>query len=506
MSDHSETLARLRRLEVRARGVLVARSARAALAKALGAAPALLCLVPGGVLLLNFGAWVGGFGGFQPGVPLLMAFTLLVPVLWVLGWLLAARLRPVGATEGLHLLDVHHKLKDRLVAAREFARAPVRSPFMEATVADAESLLSRVEQEALPPAAGWPELKARAYRFAVLALLLGVCAVRFQPLSLEVAEGPTAVAAGPIHAEIPKGKTRKYDPANPPDAPLLRSRVPGQGEKLPAAEAGEESRAPGSELPDHLRKSTGSTGRGESSKATEPSASSPAQGAPSGQGSPSKGKAKSKAKASRKKPKKKATSPQVKRPKKGDQASGATSGKGSGKGSGRNPVSTPWTSKDQVATDEEEDLEEDEDVDDESDDSESRGGMQPNLRDRRPPVSRDLTIGFGNKPSEDANGRGGPSEQKKSRGTASLVLGVPIPDHIKGRPNPGRTKVTQERVQPRFEKSGPIDAGARDRGQGSAGAQARPILRPWMRKTIRGYFLTLRARDASSGKGGAKKP
>ena len=52
-----------------------------------------------------------------------------------------------------------------------------------------------------------------------------------------------------------------------------------------------------------------------------------------------------------------------------------------------------------------------------------------------------MQIGFGNRPSPDANGRGGPSQAKKSRGTASLILGVPIPDHIKGQPNPGKTKI-----------------------------------------------------------------
>ena len=93
-------------------------------------------------------------------------------------------------------------------------------------------------------------------------------------------------------------------------------------------------------------------------------------------------------------------------------------------------------------------------------------GLQPNMRDRRPAANRDLTIGFGNEPNPDANGRGGPSEQKKSRGVASLVLGVPIPDHVKGPPNPGRTKITQERVQPRAVNRerrvavGGLDAGA----------------------------------------------
>ena len=130
--------------------------------------------------------------------------------------------------------------------------------------------------------------------------------------------------------------------------------------------------------------------------------------------------------------------------------------------------------------------------------STSRGGMQPNLRDRRPPVSRELGIGFGNQSSEDANGRGGPSQQKKSRGTASLVLGVPIPDHVKGQPNPGRTKITQERVQPRQEQSPRIPAEPRQRGARPTGPLTRPGAEPWLREMIRNYFVERRARDAAA--------
>ncbi|MEZ5975101.1 MAG: hypothetical protein R3E96_09730 [Planctomycetota bacterium] len=79
-------------------------------------------------------------------------------------------------------------------------------------------------------------------------------------------------------------------------------------------------------------------------------------------------------------------------------------------------------------------------------------------------MSRDLQIAFGNRPNPDANGRGGPSEQKKSRGVASLVLGVPIPDRVKGQPGKGPTKVTQERVQPQAESPETATAGARRPG------------------------------------------
>ena len=123
---------------------------------------------------------------------------------------------------------------------------------------------------------------------------------------------------------------------------------------------------------------------------------------------------------------------------------------------------------------------------------EARGGVQPSLRDRRPPVSRDLRIGFGNQPNPDANGRGGPSQHKKSRGTASLVLGVPIPDRIKGQPNPGKTKITQERIEPRAEEGTTLDAGERGTRQGTVGRLGRPEMTPWMRRLVGDYFRVRR--------------
>ena len=124
-----------------------------------------------------------------------------------------------------------------------------------------------------------------------------------------------------------------------------------------------------------------------------------------------------------------------------------------------NAAPSDWASTSQAATPDDEDLEEEDEVDDEEEEQESRGGVQPNMRDRRTPVNRDLQIGFGtNRPNPDANGRGGPGGQKKSRGVASLVLGVPIPDRVNGQPNKGRIRITQQRITPEAEQSDPVAA------------------------------------------------
>ncbi|AQQ71078.1 hypothetical protein SMSP2_01442 [Limihaloglobus sulfuriphilus] len=94
--------------------------------------------------------------------------------------------------------------------------------------------------------------------------------------------------------------------------------------------------------------------------------------------------------------------------------------------------------------------EEDEEVEDKEESNRNRGGIQPHLKDRTQAPNRELNIG-GAKGDKPGTGRGGPGPTKKSRGTASLVLGVPVPDFVKGKMGPGVNKVIQERGRPQIE-------------------------------------------------------
>ena len=111
------------------------------------------------------------------------------------------------------------------------------------------------------------------------------------------------------------------------------------------------------------------------------------------------------------------------------------------------PVSHDWSQRAQTAEGEPEEEEDStEDVEDESESSTQRGGIQPSLKDRNEAPSRELGISGESGPP--GAGRGGPTPPKKSRGTASLVLGVPIPDFVRGRVGPGTTQIVHERVEP----------------------------------------------------------
>ncbi len=154
---------------------------------------------------------------------------------------------------------------------------------------------------------------------------------------------------------------------------------------------------------------------------------------------------------------------------------------------------SPWSSKDQVSSKEEQELDDDEDIEDDFDESKARGGVQPQLRSRKPPVNRDLQIGFGGgRPNPMANGRGGAGPPKKQRGVAQLVLGIHFPDHISGKPNPGMSKITQEQIDPQPEAADRAEAGDRGRRSQPTGPVARPRLMPWMQTLVRDYFSNRR--------------
>jgi hypothetical protein len=282
------------------------------------------------------------------------------------------------------------------------------------------------------------------------------------------------------------------------DAPAAAQLDEQESKQAKPAEAGAPATDQGGELSEQEKESKGSTGQGRSAEANSASTDSSARGAPSDQAQPSKEPDKRPKKGKRQEAKLKRK--EKTRTRKTPEMSATTTGSGASKGSGRNPTASPWSSPEQAPVPDDSEIDEDEEIDDDDEEQESRGGVQPSMRDRRPPVSRDLRIGFGNRPNPDANGRGGPSQQKKSRGVASLVLGVPIPDRVKGRPGPGRTKVTQERVRPEAEQAQPQAARAGSPRAQPEGHLPELDLDPWLRGMVRDYFRRLREGPRSSSK------
>jgi hypothetical protein len=481
----------LRAIQVEAEGVLRQerrqRISRPALAEA-----CLLSAALAAVYLAYLGmAHLTGSGWPAASVPTLFLWILAPGLAWFLTRILHASARRISGAQALAAVDTRHDLQDRLQAAVEFLARTGRSGFMEAALLDAAGFAKTAMAKGLPREQAPVALSPRAYGFAGAALVLLALALWVpMPLATKVVDdNPPPVEVAQLDPEAATDREQPKDRPTTPRAPE-ESHEPAssQGQRRTARRGRKDS-----QLSSKVKKTRGVMGSGQSADAASASGTSEARGTPSSQAQASlagKKPVKKKSKPKPRKSKKPVSEPTPAR--KPEDDSGATAGRGAASGSNKSPSASPWSSKDQVMSEDEEDLEDDEEVDDEFDMSDARGGVQPHLRDRRPPVNRDLGIGFGNQKNPDANGRGGPSELKKSRGVASLVLGVPIPDHVKGQPNPGKTKITQERVEPKAEDAAAVKAGPRQPRQSPVGHFQSPHLESWMRDLIRSYFQLIR--------------
>lgn len=412
--------------------------------------------------------------------------------------------------ESLAVFDEQLGLKDRLQTADEFLAVSQPSPFMEAAIEDTEVAIEATRRRELEWRWGepWGELKklsllaAFAALLGIVWILLPAAAVRAQET---LDEREIARTGGGDKQEVPaKIEAEENSASNPTEAsppeeksgepPTAKTPKVAKGEPTPSKKLD----AVATELSGREKISVGESEGSQTSQAASAGRSSKSTGSPGNQAPSSKPDKKPLTPKKKKDKESKDAKPSKKDDEKKDEKSGSTAGRGSSSGSSRNPASTDWSSKDRTEETDAEEFEQEEEVDDEDSESEARGGLQPSLRDRRPPVNRDLSLGFGMaEPNPDANGRGGPGQRKKSRGVASLVLGVPVPDHVKGQPNPGRVKINQERVQPQREES--PDAEAEDRGERSApaGRITERTMDAATRRTVRDFFL--RARESATG-------
>jgi hypothetical protein len=179
--------------------------------------------------------------------------------------------------------------------------------------------------------------------------------------------------------------------------------------------------------------------------------------------------------------------------KRDEKSNGSVTGSGNGGHGLKSTIENSWSTHEQSTDTDLEEEQAEQSVEEQQESNTQRGGIQPLLKDRRAAPSRDL--GKDEQEGEPGTGRGGPSPVKKSRGTASLVLGVPIPDFIKGRLGPGLTKVTQERTRPVTSPGTSAKANLVNRQIFSEGLQRRYKV-PWRYAGIvRDYLVTLHSID-----------
>ena len=130
---------------------------------------------------------------------------------------------------------------------------------------------------------------------------------------------------------------------------------------------------------------------------------------------------------------------------------------------------------------------------DEDEQEKSTGVNKPMDKTKAPAVDRNLST----QPpqgGEPGNGRGGPSEIKKTRGVPTMILGLPVPDRVPGTPSPGRSKVTQEYTRPKEESHPTVAAQSHDPRTGPIGHIEQPDLLPWRRALVEQYFMSVHQR------------
>jgi hypothetical protein len=468
---------------------------RTAIAANIPVAFSLLLIIPTVGLLMQ---GVRYFSGLQAGsiFPLWVwvGLTALVPLAWL--FYKAATLQiTIDRQRALLATDKQLGSAERITTADEFMRQPTADGFMMAAVDDASEWAKRGCVAKLASSQARKHDHRVAW-FAVPGSAILIALVIFvgqftRPPKLADVELPGKTPQLKETAGVTESAPEEpqEDPAEETDQEVPKDLLKKPRKQKAVNRQGDANAA----IPDNAEESDGKLNEGETRESKQSSNPSSARGAPSASGQPSNSDETPKPRKKKKKKSKPEREREKKEREEEEKPSGASSGQGSSKGSDNNAAPSDWASTSQAATPEDDNVEDEEDVDDEEEEQESRGGVQPNMRDRRTPVNRDLQIGFGNpRPNPDANGRGGPSGQKKSRGVASLVLGVPIPDRVNGQPNKGRIRITQQRITPELEESDPVNAQERSALNGPVGPIHRPELEPWLQNLVRKYFLDQR--------------
>mgnify|MGYP005836385327 CR=1 FL=1 len=365
----------------------------------------------------------------------------LVPLL-VMGvtWFIAYRRRP-SLREAAERLDLGVRSHNRVAIALALDECASPTPFASAAIADGMAHLRKISHE--PPRVenapwNWRRTLSRMALVAALTLLSGVVSSgvgrRSHPApAVAVVEPPVLERRGSTPSQdkpprVAEGTSPQSRPAATVARPGSQSRPaipPGAGVRAARA-AG---RAGGRTNSDAVPSVQMASATGESSEAASSAADREKREA---KGTPP---------ARPKEPKTPAVAP---KPEQAEESSSI--GQGSSGGGAMSTVRHNWSQREQASELNRDEDDSDEPTEDERESSVQRGGIQPSLKDRNESPSREL--GISGEEGPPGAGRGGPTPPKKSRGTASLVLGVPVPDFVKGRLGPGLTKITHDRVEP----------------------------------------------------------
>lgn len=425
-----------------------------------------------------------------------------------------SRMRPPGAIlgEGALACDRAHANQDRLSAACELAAAPPRGEGLgeglaHAAIEDGVRSLARIDAQRLQLAAA----SAPPSPFAALCCLLGLAVLPWLiPGPGDRAPTTTTTAGAPVPplppAGAPAGRADHAGERQPAEVPGKRVEEERKDTKDGGAKVGApppppKPAAPAPAVPAASGQGqSGSDATGDSSQDGAPKAA-PAGNPGSGQSGGGQGSSASGAPEPTPTPPSQKAPPKPKKPQpqrqdpqqdgKSSESAGAPSGPS--RGSGRlAAVGNKRTDQNRGQEREDDPQVEDEPIEDETDEQEQRGGVMPMRRGDNRPAARELSISGDGPPDQ---GRGGPTPPKKARGTASLVLGLRLPDSVRGQPNPGTAKTTLEQIPPRPSTADAGLARALPGGRPTTPQSPRPVSA--FAALQQAYHALLRARDSA---------
>ncbi|MEL1263055.1 hypothetical protein [Pseudoxanthomonas putridarboris] len=442
-----------------------------------------------GPLVILAARLAGVLGPQEPGLVLLLCSLLAGPGLYIAVRLASAWWLPRKGSRlsRLALFDAQLCTQERIVTADDFVGTGDLSGFKRAAVEDAEAVLETALRTKLTGGYG-DRWRLRWVSYAGVAVAAGLCLALILAARMDITEAPgqgrsrstetiAAQTTGPSdeksrtqlargQAEIERKPTSRQSPSArvSPNTPASASAEKGargaSGNSASSAEARSAASATSSEGNASQAAASASAPEAEKAKDARPGSQPPKK--PNG---PSKGTGQSGVAQAG--------------------AQGANSPASSSPAALDKPpqiatVSTPL-GNDPDASDEEPENEREE---------KSSGVSTVSPRENKAAVDRNAstTVPVNPEASVRANGRSGAGGVKKTRGVPSMILGVPIPDRVRGMPSPGNSTITRESTKPSTEALSPIEAQQQRERERPAGDIEHPTLLPWMQMMIRDYF------------------
>ena len=490
MADSAELAANLDRIARRAQGAMRPWAWRQAAERGAEVLAPTATAVP--LLVLAASVW-GLFSGrswWSLGVAPTIALAIALPLASMLVATVLAYLRhPPSRAMRLAFHDHRLGLRDRLQAADFFLRAEAPSGFAQAAIEDAAGFAQRALAAELPKLQWrWPALRPGPWPLGVLALVALVIGLLLRGQSLALGDSAEDAGAGEVDnpvAAAPAAEQPDEEPAHrenqrsPPPRPAPR---PSELFAFAADAGGERPPLGMGALPADFEPSETRAANAQASQAGLAAAGASSQSADQAP--------RPKRERTRKPAGKRRKPTEMRREE--SASSGVAGGSGTSAGS-RLAASDHPAADNKARSDESQDDVEDDAEDEEDEEQKAAATRKPMLNNQKAPVDRSLTpAGIGDQERDDLNGRSGPGGLKKTRGVAAMLLGVPMPDHLRGKPNPGRVKVRRERSAPEEKAVQAVPAAARGRRDEAFGDINHMRLPPRARSTVRDYFLAQR--------------